>query len=256
MKPGNEDHIPREKGIAAVGKKADIQGYLDYVHAPWGKLFYQLAWHPIECKGKRILDFGSGFGITADHFAQYNRVTAVEPNIEMVKHQLTNHPYEQIIGDMDALKTMPDQSFDVIICHNVMEYLNNREELLLELNRLLKPDGFISIIKHNRAGKIMQKAVFEYRIDEALKLLENGHVESAHFGTIQEYDDYELEDYAKGMLSIQKIYGLRMFYALQRNELKTGDEWLSNMYALECRAEEIPEFRDIAFFHHIILRQV
>ncbi len=136
-----------------------------------------------------------------------------------------------------------------------MEYLNDREELLCEFNRLLKTNGFISVIKHNRAGKIMQKAVFEYDIDEALKLLENGNAESANFGTINEYDDHELEEYCRGMLKIYKIYGLRIFYALQRNELKIGDEWLSNMYALECRAEEIPEFRDIAFFHHIILRQ-
>ena len=136
-----------------------------------------------------------------------------------------------------------------------VEYLNDRKELLLEFNRLLEKNGFISIIKHNRAGKIMQKAVFEYDIDEAWKLLENGDVESANFGTIKEYDDYELEEYCRDMLKIHKVYGLRIFYALQRNELKTEEEWLSNMYALECRAEEVPEFRDIAFFHHIILRQ-
>lgn len=98
----------------------------------------------------------------------------------------------------------------------------------------------------------MQKAVFEYDIDTALKLLENGNAESVNFGTINEYDDRLLEKYP---LKIHKTYGLRIFYALQRNELKTNDEWLSDMYALECRAEEIPEFRDVAFFHHIILRQ-
>ena len=238
-----------------MGEKTNIQGYLEYVNAPWGKLFYKLAWHNIECNGKRILDFGSGFGYTADHFAEHNNVIAVEPNKEMLKHQFTDNHYEQIIGDIEAIKNMPSQSFDVIICHNVMEYMNDREELLFEFNRLLKPNGFISIIKHNRAGKIMQKAVFEYNIDEALKLLENGNAESVNFGTINEYDDNELEEYSRGMLKIHKNYGLRIFYALQRNELKTGDEWLSNMYALECRAEEIPEFRDIAFFHHIILRQ-
>ena len=241
-----------EKGKIAV---ENIQGYLEYVHAPWGKLFYKLAWHNIECKGKSILDFGSGFGITADHFAEYNNVIAVEPNKEMLKHRFADNHYEQINGGIEALKDMPSQSFDVIICHNVMEYLNNREELLFEFNRLLKTDGFISVIKHNRAGKIMQKAVFEYNIDEALKLLENGNTESVNFGTINEYDDNELEKYCKGMFKIHKIYGLRIFYALQRNELKTGDEWFSDMYALECRAEEIPEFRDIAFFHHVILRQ-
>ena len=238
-----------------MSEKTNIQGYLEYVHAPWGKLFYKLAWHNIECRGKRILDFGSGFGKTADHFAKYNHVIAVEPDEEMLKHQSTSNRYEQIVGGIEVLRNMPDQSFDVIICHNVMEYLNDREALLSEFSRLLKANGFISIIKHNRAGKIMQKAVFEYNIDEALQLLENGDAESVNFGMIHEYSDHELEEYCKGMLKIEKIYGLRIFYALQRNELKTGDEWFSRMYALECRAEEIPEFRDIAFFHHIILRQ-
>lgn len=241
--------------MAAVAEKSNIQGYLEYVRAPWGKLFYKLAWHNIECKGKRILDFGSGFGITADHFAEYNNVTAVEPNEEMLKHRFADNNYEQIAGGIETLKDIPSRAFDVILCHNVMEYLNDREELLSEFSRLLKEDGFISVIKHNRAGKIMQKAVFEYDIDTALKLLENGNAESVNFGTINEYDDHKLEEYCKGILKIHKVYGLRIFYALQRNELKTNDEWFSDMYALECRAEEIPEFRDVAFFHHIILRQ-
>ena len=146
-------------------------------------------------------------------------------------------------------------SLGTLICHNVLEYLENREELLLEFSRLLAKDGFVSIIKHNKAGKIMQKAVFEYNIDEAMKLLNNENVASVNFGTINEYDDHELEEYSRKRLRIDKIYGLRIFFALQRNELKTGEEWFANMYDLECKAEEIPEFRDIAFFHHIILRQ-
>ena len=34
---------------------------------------------------------------------------------------------QQIIGGIEALKNMSSQSFDVIICHNVMEYLNDRD---------------------------------------------------------------------------------------------------------------------------------
>lgn len=232
----------------------NILGYLDSLRMPWGKLFYQLAWHNIECQGKRILDFGSGFGKTANHFAKNNRVVAVEPNREMLEHRFTDNHYEQIVGSVEVLKNMPGQFYDVIICHNVVEYLNNREEVLCEFQRLLKADGYISIIKHNRAGKIMQKAVFENNIDEALKLLIGEEVESVNFGTINEYDDCKLEEYSNGMLKIDKIYGLRTFYALQRNEFKLEDEWFSNMYTLECKVEKIPEFRDVAFFHHIILR--
>ena len=37
-----------------------------------------------DIKGKRVLDFGSGFGLVANHLAQENQVLAVEPNEEMV----------------------------------------------------------------------------------------------------------------------------------------------------------------------------
>ena len=236
-----------------MSKKVNVQGYLNSIRAPWGRLFYELIWHNIECSGKRILDFGSGFGYTADHLAKYNHVVAVEPNKEMLEYRFSDHDYEQINGGIEVLKTMPAQSFDVIVCHNVLEYMDNREEVLAEFKRLLKADGYISVIKHNRAGKIMQKAVFENNVDEALKLLAHEDVESVYFGMVNAYEDYQLEEYAKGMLEIDKIYGLRIFYALQKNEFKTGDEWFSKMYDLECKAGEIPEFRDIAFSHHIIL---
>lgn len=191
----------------------------------------------------------------ASHLAAVNDVIAIELNEEMLAHRVHENPYEQMVGSTERLKELSAQSFDVVVCHNVLEYVTDREEVLCEFCRVLKPDGFLSVIKHNKAGKIMQKAVFEYKIDEALRLLDDENIESANFGTIEEYEDSELEKYAKGKLRIEKVYGLRMFYALQRNELKTGEEWLDAMYGLECRAQEIPAFRDIAFFHHIILRR-
>lgn len=235
--------------------KVNVKGYFDTINAPWGKLFYELAWHHLEFEGKRILDFGSGFGLTANHLAKKNEVVAVEPNEEMLEYRVCEKEYEQIVGSIEALKLMQDNSFDVIVCHNVLEYVSNREEVLAELHRLLKSDGIISIIKHNKAGKIMQKVVFEYNVEEALKLFENENVASVNFGMIDEYEDSDLEVYANGKLAIENVYGLRMFYALQRNELKTDEDWLENMFEIECKAEQIPEFRDIAFFHHIILKQ-
>lgn len=233
----------------------NVQGYLDTVNAPWGKLFYMLVWHNIECEGKKVLDFGSGFGITADHFAMNNEVTAIEPNEEMLRHRFCTNKYRQIVGGIEQLKKIPNQSFDMIICHNVLEYLDNREELLSEFCRVLKPDGFISIVKHNKAGKIIHKAVFEYKINEALELINDGKAISANFGEINEYSNCDLMRYCVSAFDIHKIYGVRMFFALQRNELKMEPDWISNMYKLECATEEIPEFRDIAFFHHVVLKQ-
>lgn len=233
----------------------NVEGYLNTVNAPWGKLFYKLLWNNLEFKDKKVLDFGSGFGITANFLAEHNDVLAIEPNEAMLEHRFCSNSYTQLIGGIELLAQIPTHAYDVIVCHNVLEYLDNREALFHEFNRILNPDGIISIVKHNRAGKIMQKAVFDYDIDEALDLLHNGNASSVNFGTINVYENSELEHFCNGAFQIDKAYGIRMFFALQRNELKNDTDWISNMYRLECAAEEVPEFRNIAAFHHIILKK-
>lgn len=236
--------------------KINVQGYLDTISMPWGQLFYKMIWHNLAYQGKRILDFGSGPGLTADFLAENNTVTAVEPNEEMITYRFHANAYEQLCGSIEELQRFPADTFDVIVCHNVLEYVDNREEIFAAFHRVLKPGGSISLVKHNKWGKVMQKAVFEYKIDEALSLLHNENVASVNFGTINEYDDEELHNYIEGKFTVAATYGVRIFYALQRNELKMEADWLEKMYELECEVEEIPTFRDIAFFHHIILKKI
>lgn len=232
----------------------NVQGYLDSVNAPWGQLFYRLVWRHLPCAGQTVLDFGSGFGLTADHLAADNQVIAVEPNPEMIRYRLCNHPYRQIAGGLERLAEIPGNSCDWILCHNVLEYVADRAAVFEQFHRLLKADGRLSIVKHNPAGKIMQKAVFENRVEEAMTLIHHGEAVSANFGVIREYETRELEADLGGRFAIERIYGVRMFFGLQRNELKTQPGWQERLYALESAAEEIPAFRDIAFFHHVILR--
>ena len=59
-------------------------------------------------KGFPILDFGSGEGITADHYAENNSVTAVEPSEEMLSSAWKDHEYKQIIGDVSVLSEYDD----------------------------------------------------------------------------------------------------------------------------------------------------
>ena len=232
----------------------DVQGYMGTTVEPWGKLFYRLVWNHLNCENKRVLDFGSGLGITANHLAKRNEVIAIEPNREMVANRILENPYMQFVGSADELKKIPDQSIDVIICHNVLEYVEDRKCILKEFVRVLKQDGFVSIIKHNKMGKTVQKVVFENNIDDAIRLLSNMDVESVNFGTIHEYEEKELEADSDFKLKIDQVYGLRTFYALQRNEWKYEDDWLESMFKIECAVEEMPEFREIAFFHHVILK--
>ncbi len=233
----------------------NINGYLDYITAPWGRLFYRLVWHNLEFKDKKILDFGSGFGVTSNHLAKFNVVTAVEPNIEMLEHKIRDNHYEQIIGSIEKLKEMDDSSFDIILCHNVLEYIENRTDLITEFHRLLKNDGILSIVKHNKNGKIMHKAVFENNIDEAMSLLNGENAMSQNFGTIEEYEIEDLQDYMAEKFVLDKVYGIRTFYGIQPNSFKSAPDWEERMFLLECAVENNPAYTNVAFFQHLLLKR-
>ena len=233
----------------------NINGYLDYINTPWGRLFYRLVWHNLEFKDKRILDFGSGFGVTSNHLAKLNDVTAVEPNVELLEHRICNNHYEQIIGSIDKLKEMKDGSFDVILCHNVLEYIEDRADLIAEFHRLLKSDGILSIVKHNKSGKIMHKAVFEYNIDEVMALLNGENSISQNFGTINEYEIEDLKDCFAERFVLDKVSGIRTFFGIQPNSFKSEPDWEEKMFMLECAVESDAAFTNVAFFQHLLLKK-
>lgn len=235
-------------------KNKKLYSYFDYVNEPWGRLFYLCVWKQLpELKGKKILDFGSGFGITAEHLSEKNEVIAVEPSEDMVRiGSKDNHSFKQIIGSLETLKQFNDETFDCIVCHNVFEYVDNRNVILAEFKRILKADGFISIVKHNRSGRIMQKAIFDYDISAVKALLSGNNNISKNFGEIKDYEDRDL---LINGLRIDKCYGICAFYGLQDNKIKYHKDWSEMMLDIEMSVAEREEFRNIAFFHHLILRK-
>jgi ubiquinone/menaquinone biosynthesis C-methylase UbiE len=134
----------------------DLKTYLENMKKPWGELFYKIVWEQLpHITNSKILDFGSGLGFTASHLSKNNGVVAIEPNADMVEMRICEHSYQQIIGDIEQLRKQQDNSFDVILCHNVLEYVIERKEIFREFYKVLKPNGIISIVKHNHAGRIM-----------------------------------------------------------------------------------------------------
>ena len=63
---------------------------------PWEMLMKRSVWLQMgTLQGKRILDFGSGAGITTNYFARENEVIAVEPSKEDVLIRRTDFAYQQ-----------------------------------------------------------------------------------------------------------------------------------------------------------------
>ena len=206
-------------------------------------------------KGKTILDFGSGTGITANHFATENNVIAIEPSEEMLTNQVNTNGYQQIIGSTDELNKLPSESFDYIFCHNVLEYADDREEIVRLFYRLLKPNGKLSIVKHNRNGRVMQMVVLLNNFDEANNLLDGHNSNAQQFGTINYYDDKNIIEWCDAF-TLQEIYGLRTFWDLQQNqEIQKNEDWQEKMIDIEMKVSQKPDFQKIAFFHHLIFEK-
>lgn len=236
-------------------KNKHLKSYLDYTKQPWGQLFYLLIWKQLPVlEGKRILDFGSGFGITANYLSDKNEVIAVEPSKDMLTLADKQTTFRQIYGGIKELRQFGDKSFDCIVCHNVLEYVEDRDEILKAFHRVLKDDGFVSVVKHNKAGRIMQKAVFDYDMDSVKAMLEHKNLNSQKFGEIRVYADEELLRENIGFC-IEKCFGACTFYGLQNNDIKFRKGWTDTMMNAELSVSEIEEFRNIAFFHHLILRK-
>lgn len=222
---------------------------------PWEKLLKRIVWLQLgELKGKKILDFGSGFGVTADRYARDNQVTAIEPSEESVRQRWKENAYEQIVGGLEELKKLEDESFDVIFCHNVLEYAAEREQIIKQLYRLLKRDGMLSVVKHNRAGRIMLETVLHNNFESANALLDGADAVASKFGTIRYYEDPDVVRWSDNGLSVQKVYGIRTFWDLQQNqEIENDTAWQEKMIQIEMRVSEVEAFRAVAFFHHILL---
>ena len=222
----------------------------------WEKLAKQIIWKQIgEVTGKTILDFGSGTGITADYYAANNQVTAIEPSADMLAQQVNLNGYRQIVGSTDKLKKLPSDSFDYIFCHNVLEYADDREIIVGEFHRMLKKNGKLSIVKHNRNGRVMQMVVLLNNFDEANNLLNGQNSNAQQFGTITYYDDSDVSNWCSGLV-LQQTYGLRTFWDLQQNqEIQKNEGWQKKMIDIEMRVSQNPDFQRIAFFHHLIFEK-
>ena len=219
----------------------------------WEKLQKQLTWSQLNnFEGQNMLDFGCGNGVMSAYYADKNKVVAIDPDAKTI----LENPYQdvlQMVGDIDVLADFEDESFDVIFCHNVLEYTKNPAQIVQELSRLLKPGGIMSVLKHNRNGRVMQMAVLLNNFNHAHELLDGKSGNAMKYGAIHYYLDEDLQKWAKD-LTIESVYGMRTFFDLQQNQQQQTDpQWQEKMLSLEKRVATIEDFKAIAFFHHIIL---
>ena len=216
----------------------------------------KIVWEQLgDICGKKILDFGSGIGVTANYLAKNNDVIAIEPDEESVNGRWADNQYVQIKGSTEELRKFEDETFDKIICHNVLEYAEDREDIVKEFGRILKNDGKISVVKHNRAGRVMQMVVLLNDFEHAHSLLDGNDGTTSMYGAIRYYEDKDIENWCPSLM-IEKTLGMRTFWDMQQNQENHKDpDWQDKMVEIEMRVSDMDEYKEIAFFHHLIIKK-
>src|SRR6202790_1755211 len=153
------------------------QDYAAYLETPEGRLRTDLAFANLEDflprsraeKSLCALDIGCGTGATAVRLARIGmHVTLLDSSPAML--DIANRTAQQAgvtdkvaLQQGDALQLtslFPAASFDVIICHNVLEFLDDPIAVLCGAARALwDSSAILSLLVRNRAGEVFKAAI-------------------------------------------------------------------------------------------------
>jgi 2-polyprenyl-3-methyl-5-hydroxy-6-metoxy-1,4-benzoquinol methylase len=106
---------------------------------------------PAALAGKTVLDFGCGYG---GKTVEYGRTAAFVAGIEPLEHPIEMaRRYATEVGSAAEFKVCaqdsipyPDERFDVVVSHDVLEHVADPEVSLREIRRVLRPGGVAYIV--------------------------------------------------------------------------------------------------------------
>ena len=105
-------------------------------------------------KDKRILDLACGEGYGSKLLAtSASSVIGVDIDEKTVRHATAKYgdaTLQFITGSITAVPIPEDHSFDVIVCFEAIEHIDEHEKLLGEVKRLLKRDGLFIVSTPNK----------------------------------------------------------------------------------------------------------
>ena len=106
-------------------------------------------------RGKKLLEVGCGAGIDLVRFARAGAiVTGIDLSttaIELARKNIEQNGFRADLRVMNGESMQfPDNSFDVVYAHGVLQYTADVEKMAAEIHRVLKPGGEAILMVYNR----------------------------------------------------------------------------------------------------------
>jgi len=223
---------------------------------PWNRFGYQLVEHnlkkhiPMDSPPLRVLDAGGGNGLDSLCLARMNHhIDLVDISQQMLNDAranaalagVTNRVATHAIDVFDIGDEFAGNEFDIVLCHNVIQFVDEVKPLLEIFSRVLKPGGFLSLISTNQYSLPYQAAFLEQDLDKAFELLDH----SAGYNPVFDIHAHvfradEVIDWLSSMgLALEKHYGIRCLYNYWgTNKLKQSSPVYEKLRKLEFELTE------------------
>ena len=206
----------------------------------------------------KILDLGGGIGYFTHKFAALgHKVTYVDISSEMLNKAQRNiiqstFPIEWFHGAYQDFLLENAESYDLILCHALLEWLAEPEQLIPSLQGILKPQGLISLCCYNPAGLTFHNLLRGNFLAAEGKF--SPQANNQGFTPTNSTDIETVKEWISlAKLETLKISGIRVFsdYApVVKGGLKDADEVLS----LEMKYSEKAPYKWMGRYLHFLLR--
>jgi S-adenosylmethionine-dependent methyltransferase len=222
-----------------------------------------------------IVDVGAGTGGFAVSIAsQGHRVTVVDPSPDALaaagwRAAETGVTLTEVQGeavDLPALVGEPGtggagadrNGADLVICHNVLEYVDSPDAALAAIARVLRPGGTVSVLAANTVAAVLQRALAG-KYAEALAMLPGSAGSSAVPSSAgrapsvaRRFTLPELTALIEGAgLRVGDAHGIRIFSSLLPGA-GADQAAVEALRELEDAAATCPPLRDIAARLHVL----
>jgi S-adenosylmethionine-dependent methyltransferase len=247
--------------------------YAAYLETPEGRLRSDLAFANLHDflpqqaeQPLRALDLGCGTGVTAVRLARLGmHVTAVDCSAAMLdiaqRAALEGGVAEKIVvkhGEAAQFASLlPARSFDVILCHNILEYVDDPGAVLRDAARALRSSSaIISVLVRTQAGEVLKAAIRAGDLDEAEKgLRAEWGEESLYGGRVRLFSN----DYMQRMLKAASLTliverGVRVVADYLPPGVSRDAEY-QRILKLERKLGMRPEFAAVARYRQCLARR-